>query len=313
MGLIGLACIFSTLVAIDGPLLQKSTSVVTAPITNHPVTLNVSMSPEVPHGFSGGWVRTNVTELKFSSMFNNTVPTANGTTPNNIFAYFNTDVNSAVYNKAWFQDEMVPGIVSGCDGVCEVTIKAPAFAQTTCTTRDIPVDYAAPGSIAGLQSYLIAPPLSQYGFIVTGGLLLGDHERMNLITGYSDVINCAGAFHMDVCTLEPAIGEYDIVVDHGKVIVGDKPPRIVDLANNTAVIHEWDDSKGLYPSTIAGITSYFFIKNSASVKWYLYEGTVAGMENGNGSPEGYSIPNPRENDPCQSYSNPRFVYPRARG
>lgn len=49
MGLIGLACIVSTLVAVDGPLLQKATSVVEAPTLNTPVILNVSMSPEVPH------------------------------------------------------------------------------------------------------------------------------------------------------------------------------------------------------------------------------------------------------------------------
>lgn len=50
MGLLGLACIFSTLVVIDGPLLQRSSTVATAPIVGKPVSLNVTMAPELPHG-----------------------------------------------------------------------------------------------------------------------------------------------------------------------------------------------------------------------------------------------------------------------
>ena len=48
--------------------------------------------------------------------------------------------------------------------------------------------------------------------MVTGGLLLGDHERLNLITAYSDVDDCAGTLRMQICTLEPAIGEYNVTV-----------------------------------------------------------------------------------------------------
>lgn len=55
MGLLGVACIVSTLVAVDGPFLQKATTIVTVPIHDHPIILNVSMVPELPAGYSGGW------------------------------------------------------------------------------------------------------------------------------------------------------------------------------------------------------------------------------------------------------------------
>lgn len=70
MGLLGLACIFSTIVVIDGelvdqhmrmngaltrqtgPLLQRSTSVVPA-ARSQPVDLKVVMAEEIPHGLTG--------------------------------------------------------------------------------------------------------------------------------------------------------------------------------------------------------------------------------------------------------------------
>lgn len=50
MGWFGLACIFSTLVVVDGPLLQRASNAVSAPYRNHPVTLSFSMVPEMPRG-----------------------------------------------------------------------------------------------------------------------------------------------------------------------------------------------------------------------------------------------------------------------
>ena len=48
MGFLGIACIVSTLVAVDGPLLQKATKVVSAPFADSPIPLNVTMAQEVP-------------------------------------------------------------------------------------------------------------------------------------------------------------------------------------------------------------------------------------------------------------------------
>lgn len=53
IGLLGIATIFSTVVIVDGPLLQRSTTVQLAPIREHPVSLSVRISPELPHAHSG--------------------------------------------------------------------------------------------------------------------------------------------------------------------------------------------------------------------------------------------------------------------
>ena len=50
MGFIGLACIFATLGAIDGRLLQRATTVISRPYTNHPVPLTTSLVSELPTG-----------------------------------------------------------------------------------------------------------------------------------------------------------------------------------------------------------------------------------------------------------------------
>ena len=52
--LLGLACITSTLVVVEGSLLQKASTVVSAPITDKVISLNVSIAPQIPRGFGGG-------------------------------------------------------------------------------------------------------------------------------------------------------------------------------------------------------------------------------------------------------------------
>lgn len=88
MGFLGLACIFSTLVALDGPFLQKATHVEYAPIENSPVNLNVSVLPELPTHLFSGWMYANQTgssHFRNAAQFNHTIPTPhNGQYPNNI-------------------------------------------------------------------------------------------------------------------------------------------------------------------------------------------------------------------------------------
>ena len=55
MGLFGVACIFSTLVTIDGPLLQRATRAAPAAISGQTVSLNVTIAPEIPQYYAGNW------------------------------------------------------------------------------------------------------------------------------------------------------------------------------------------------------------------------------------------------------------------
>lgn len=81
MGIIGLACLFSSVILVDGPLLQRASTVST---TQNPInqTLQVLMAPELPHGWSGYWGTAE--GLHPNPAFNATVPTTSGAMKNDI-------------------------------------------------------------------------------------------------------------------------------------------------------------------------------------------------------------------------------------
>ena len=304
MGLIGLACIVSTLVTVDGPLLQKATTVVNAPIVNDPVTLNVSMAPEVPRGYTGGWLYTNFSQTA-AWAFNETMPTANGEVSNNISTYFDLDELSIAWLQPWIEDRTVPGIVQGCEGICTAAIEAPAFAQTACSRRQIPVNYSMPGGLKNMNNPTLAAPLYRTGFMVSGNLVLGEHETLTLITIYSNVESntCVGEMYMDICTLASAIGEYEVTINNGVVLLNDGLPRIVALANNTQVDHGFNQNQAYHPSTLGGMWSYFTTQYASVVTYYYYQGSVVETQSGPMTPESHVIPG-ANNPKCVSYSDP---------
>ena len=81
MGILSLACIFSVVVVIDGPLLQRASTVISAPITDRTVPLKVSITPQIPHDYTGSWTPW---EAPVSPMFNDTLPSINGPVSNHI-------------------------------------------------------------------------------------------------------------------------------------------------------------------------------------------------------------------------------------
>lgn len=98
MGLIGLACITSTIVAVDGPLLQKATTVIRVPAVNDAVELTVSMSPEIPRGYTGFWTDQKVDQAAFN--FNSTMPSAEGPVANDRLILSRPD-RDTFWNKPW--------------------------------------------------------------------------------------------------------------------------------------------------------------------------------------------------------------------
>jgi hypothetical protein len=88
MGVLGLACVFSTLIAIDGPLLQKATHVIYAPIENEFVSLHISVLPELLGYLFSGWTPGNMTGVpgyRAPYTWSWTIPAPNnGSVPNDI-------------------------------------------------------------------------------------------------------------------------------------------------------------------------------------------------------------------------------------
>lgn len=206
MGLLGLACIFSTLVAIDGPLLQKATHVEYAPIENQPLNFSVSVLPELPSFTFSGYImgnQTGIPHFRAANSFNRTIPTPDGTAPNNL-DFIIQPWMSAVEGP-WLRASAMPGAVQGCPKrrECKLRIRAPALTSTACTSYQVPVDYHQVASFDSVTSENHAGPLDRNAFLVDISLVLGkEKEKINLITGVSQTTECKGVFNYTACTLE---------------------------------------------------------------------------------------------------------------
>ena len=125
--------------------------------------------------------------------------------------------------------------------------------KTACTRHEIPVDYNQAGSSRRPDG--IAPPIDQDAFlIVTSLVTVGETEKINLITGNSVSEDCVGSLQLQACTLEAAIGEYEVsIVDKKTTPVNPSNPTIIALANNTKVSHDSiNQNYKNFRSTLAG-------------------------------------------------------------
>lgn len=201
MGLLGLACIFSTFVAIDGPLLQKSSKTVPAPILGQSLPVKINMAQELPSAFSGGWLRG-----VGVSPFNDSIPTPSGVTPNNVATWSTLNLQ---YNLVpdYYSSEPIKEAVSGCTGLytCKATIRAPALARTSCKTSIMPVNYSQP--VGRATSNLVgfgpkAPPLDLTQFLISLALDTdGLSESLVLVTAFHRGHECAGDLELTTCSL----------------------------------------------------------------------------------------------------------------
>lgn len=233
------------------------------------------MAQEIPTDLTGGWWHATQRVEKLSPSFNLTIPTVNGNTSNLIDT--ESDFTGRI-DAAWFADDPILGVVHGCPttGTCKASVRAPALAVTSCISHVLPVNYwqpvKAPENILAITA--VAPPLSSFSFLIDISFILDEKEHINLITGYGRSDNCTGTFNYTICTLDSAIGEYDVSVNGDKLELAPSLPHIIALANNTRTSHDWDAGKQYYPSTLAGIKSYALEKWGSAVNCYYRDGGV---------------------------------------
>ena len=125
-------------------------------------------------------------------------------------------------------------------------------------------------NLAGLQIGRTAAPLNQLVYLIDLSLVVsGDHEVINMITGYGTVDDCEGTLNFTVCTLESGIGQYEFEV-HGQDIPLDdfEAPTIIALANNTAVNRTWDNAMGGHPSMLADFVAIAYTRWDASFVYF---------------------------------------------
>lgn len=262
IGLLGIACIASTLVYIDGPLLQRASTTVLVP-KDQTISLNISMAPEIPAGFTGFWWRTPPQLGSASPLdggFNATIPTSSGPADNYVIpAERHNDITNEI-NKPWLSGAPYSGVVRGCPETCRATLRAPALSLTKCKSHTAKLNWTAPSSADIVKSIgQMAPPLDHEAYIVALGLDVEEeaHESMNLLIGYSDIDDCVGTLYWSACTLRSAIGEYDVLIEDNAMTLKSANPKIIAVANNTRVIHTdpkaHSSGEAVFRSTLASI------------------------------------------------------------
>ena len=131
----------------------------------------------------------------------------------------------------------------------------------------------------------VIPSLNQYNFVVTMELSIKDeeHESIDLVSGFASDEDCKGTLHWSVCPLQSAIGEYDELIENNAVSLISLAPRIVAVANNTAVSHEYFPMKRGCPSTLASVLYLGYVKWNAIAAYYNMNGTIRDEVAGGGA------------------------------
>ena len=81
-------------------------------------------------------------------------------------------------------------------------------------------------------------------------------EWINLVTGFGTFGDCICVLNYTICTLESAVGEYEVRLDGDRLTVANpEVPTILALANNTAPNYTWVQEQDGRTSTLSGIAT----------------------------------------------------------
>ncbi|KAK3632742.1 hypothetical protein LTR56_016212 [Elasticomyces elasticus] len=234
---------------VDGPLLQRASSVVVA-TQSQVVTLQVTLPPEVPTGFSG--------YDQYYNLMQSTIA---------------VDVGQNWLAKSPISLEVGPR----CEGTCTGTVQGPGLTKKRCITRVYPITDTAfhdPNATWCSQSedfYAYAPynftnPIFYVGMDTTAtdnnmsdATLQPLAETTWLGVGLMELLNGTGNYTETECWWIPAILEYNISIDSEHHVTIDHTSgstgKLASLANNTQAPNN-DEPNVLHQSTLAFIALY---------------------------------------------------------
>lgn len=257
MSLLNIACIAGALAVIDGPFLQRASTVVPAEKIA-PVTLNVTLMPEIPTGFTGlvqyGVVNSPVAELNLLPQYATHVP---------------------------MQVEYSPK----CDGACHTTVHAPGVTIQECSSRTWPITYEMLHS----ANTSWGPWGQEHGdevvrlpifYVKVTRNYHQESEAAKVTTGVARWQDWQGSYVQTDCIIVPAILEYDVRIENSTVSLESDAAsaRFVRLANNTHPVNAttWKGYRTLQNDTMDGITEMVELLAQANGKAVL--NTVSGQK-----------------------------------
>ncbi|KAK5681425.1 hypothetical protein LTS10_005955 [Elasticomyces elasticus] len=240
MGFAGFTTIIVALMIVDGPLLQRATTVHSAVRTEN-ITLSLLLAPELPTGFSGV-SQNGALDLSYGAM----------------------QVSEDWKNKVPIELNVQP-----CNGTCATTVRAPGVSLSNCSSTTwtlVEEDlYDVNATWGTWRSYDSATDM--FGnpmFYVRLGYLpihtpqgseIASIETGMLQWWYLEDDTFVGEYVATVCYYTPAILEYDVSIQ-GKQLTIIKRGRTIQTATNTLSFNIDLPFDHVQPNTIDALTMY---------------------------------------------------------
>lgn len=218
--MVALASIMAALAPINGPLLQRASTVTTQSIQRE-TALKVSIAPELPFGFTGvttGRVRS---VAMLSSNF----------TP--VMRDYSNRMDINMTN-------------TGCDGVCYSTLKGAGFA-VNCSTSTVP--YTLNGS---LKNSSINWDAFNGTAVFTSNFTFNENNPGNILltVSYKDSADCDGDLTIKTCLLRAGTAEYPVIYHNDTVRLNDATTISDDKVSSLSTVREQFGPGG---STLGGM------------------------------------------------------------
>lgn len=217
-----LACIITTLVGVDGPLLQRSSSVTAFSTLRNRTVISQLSTQGIPYGYSG-------------------VIPVGSFDPTTLTMGFAQVVNDY---QTWNSIRLN---ITGCHGVCQTSVVAPGFDER-CSEGTSPYDLTFPkSSTSGIPyDYPDAVTVGIISFSFNGNESPGE---FNASIAYKNESACVGKLHTINCTFRLATVSYPITITNGTVTL--RPAGTNDSLSLSKIPHEGGTTTNQF-STIGG-------------------------------------------------------------
>ena len=263
--LIAIASLCAALVVVDGPLLQRASSVsLKVPAT--PVELQALLVPEIPAHFTG-------VMLVDDQNAPIGVPGAAVDFTNDFLSTFRNYTGGVEMSQA----------ILGCPGECLATVQAAALSLVSCNSTSSPIDFTTPFSAEEQTAFDDdeAVPLNRTAFNIAIYETLDEvgDERIVLYYGATDAAvskSCVGHYIKSYCQFAPGIAEYDVRITNNTITFVEPPsnPKMLQLANNTRITNETIIQENLRVNANNLKTALGGIAAAGATNFYTYVGLV---------------------------------------
>ena len=215
--ILALACICATLVAVDGPLLQRS-STVHSSVPERSVNLQVHQAEQIP-SYTTGYTVPDIDQIYLS---------------------LSADLKSVINDYTAGRPLQS---IKGCPGTCSARIRGPALDVESCTSSLQYVNFSQPLTPQENATYNDGSGQAPYNrtiFSVGFGIETGLAEKMLLKTSIAispGNSTCAAYVNTTTCRLVSAIANYPVIIQNDTFQLSSPQsyPDIVDRSNNTAL------------------------------------------------------------------------------